>query len=203
MTTLRFGEATGKYLIPKLESIINDINDDPEIDKTIEKPVRAMILGGYALQGICSRYDIDIARKTKDIDLYSADARGLGENICPTGARIQLTNDFHAELFDWISGMDHEKDLQKRIDLGMQKNKLHTVYRSENIELYLPSPEIFVANKLFAYRGNTSRKKDLNDVKKIVGVLKSAKQKYIIEKIGNLVKRYGLDAEYKLALSAR
>lgn len=84
----------------------------------VQSTVKGMILGGYALQAICDSYGIKVTRKTKDIDLFTPEAKVLISDdvkVSPTGGRLQLTPDFHAELFDWISGMDHNGDLEMRI----------------------------------------------------------------------------------------
>jgi hypothetical protein len=198
----------------------NILKENPEISK----PFKAMILGGYALHAICQNYGIKVERKTNDIDLFSPDARILMSGdvaLSPTGARILLTGDsddpasfnsycgkkeaagqdcsFYAELFDWISGMDRGKDLEAKIFSCLEKGnakKLKT--GSKYVELYLPTPEIFVANKLFSYREHTSREKDLKDVGLMLSILEF-KDKPALERVEKLVEQYKLQEEYKKA----
>jgi len=196
--TVTFHKEAVELLGKKLDSIM-----EGEAACTEEhQPLKGMILGGFALQAICDSYGVKVPRKTKDIDLYTPDARTIMSEdvaISPTGARIQLTPDFHAELFDWISGMDHDGFLEDKILNGLESNNFQRAYESKFVKLYIPTPEIFVANKLFAYRGQTSREKDLKDVGTLVSVLKK-EDASALEEISAIVKHYGLEKEYKLAL---
>jgi hypothetical protein len=192
MVNLGYKEAAS-LLTKKLDEILEKNTD-------ISKPLKAMILGGYALQALCDSYGTKIERKTNDIDLYTSDAKALISDdvaVSPTGARIQLTDDFHGEMFDWISGMDHEKDLEKKILNGIETGKFTEIETdSKNIVLYLPSPEVFVANKLFAYRGDKSRGKDLKDV----AVLTELIDPIGLRKIHDIIKHYNLQEEYNLSM---
>jgi len=171
-----------------------------EILKDQDIKINAIILGGYALQALCDEYNSEMKRNTDDIDVYTPDARILVSDqvvISPTGARIQLAENFHAELFDWISGMDHDKNLEKEILAGMNTHVFKTLYKGEKVEIFLPSAEVFIINKLFAYRGDQSRAKDLKDVYTIASILKEQNPSYlkIIEKaIKGLEKEYSLIA---------
>lgn len=171
---------------------------------TIPRPVKCLLLGGYALQALCRHYSQNIPRDTKDIDLYIPDARVLiGEDVSigPTGARVQLTTDFHAELFDWISGMDHQRSLEDMLNAQM-KDETQLLKVGENCKIYMLSPELFVANKLFCYRGKPDeREKDLRDVAKMISVLRE-KDIEALERVNTLIKSFGLDVEYQKALNA-
>lgn len=205
-----------KLASSKLDSVLEKNADIP-------RPFKAMVLGGYALRAICRNYGLNVERPTNDIDLFSPDARILISDevaLSPTGARILLTgnNDdpasfdgycskkdtgeeggFYAELFDWISGMDRGKDLEKKIFDCLQDSKATKIKTNcRNVELYSPSPEIFIANKLFSYREHTSREKDLKDVGIILSILEDRDMPRL-EQVEKLVKKYNLQAEYDKA----
>jgi hypothetical protein len=170
------------------------------------EPIKAVVLGGYALVGLGREYGRELDRDTLDIDLYSTDAKLLVSTgdvaLGPTGAKLQLTDNFHAELFDWISGMDNKNDLQNRLIEGMNK-KTFVKLTDDSIkcELYLPPVDLFVANKLFAYRNQTTRDKDLKDVSTIVGIVREVYPDALTD-IEETVKSYKLTSEYELAIGS-
>ena len=195
MANLHYSKAV-PLLIEKLSAAIR-LND------VAEKPLKCMVLGGYALQALCDSYGVSIERKTNDIDIFTPDAKVLiDENvrITPTGAQMPLAEGFHAELFDWISGMDSQKDLEIRIFAAMGENET-PAFKNDAIAVYVPSPDIFVANKLFSYKSDNTRAKDLSDVATLINILKE-KDAPALRKVEKLIRQYGLTDTYKLAINS-
>ena len=195
-----------KERIP-LEEILEKVCDELEKKRLEYKeffPERldVFLLGGYSLDSYKEKYEIDLGelRETDDIDFYSADARILGDNITPMGARIELSkhfkNEFRVDIFDWISGVDHGHFKEKFDKMGIKSNKIK---ETENIDVYVIEPSLFVANKLLSYRQDSTREKDLIDVGKVYEGFKKRGYINIIKDIDRMVYLCGLTDELDMS----
>ncbi|MEK6807500.1 MAG: hypothetical protein AABX75_00570 [Nanoarchaeota archaeon] len=190
------------YYVEALQLLGGKLDTAIKQNDFVEKPLKCVVLGGYALQALCDKYGVKIERKTNDIDIFTPDAKvliGDGVKLTPTGAQMPLTDGFHAELFDWISGMDGQKDLELRIFAAMGEDQ-KPVATIGSVAFYLPSPEVFVANKLFSYKSDNSRTKDLRDVAKLIKIL-IAKDMPALKKAEELISQYDLADTYRLAIN--
>lgn len=175
------------------------------------KEIKLLLMGGYARNPIIEMYgnskEVPEQRITKDIDFYSPEGNIIAAVLDLSlfhgnlGATYGLTHLTQMEVFNKIDGTDDFPGFNKLLEDTTNNDGFRVYKQRGDVSIVIPTPEIYIASKLFAKRNEPSRTKDFKDVQAVYVCLKD--QPEIIKKIEDTVELFNLTGLYKEAISQK
>lgn len=170
-----------------------------ELDWIEDEDLYLVLIGG----GAKVAYDGE-ERMTDDIDFYSPYAADIGmiegSNISAESPGVTLNDldDFDVEIFNYLSGFEEtEGELEEKVD---SKGSMEQIYSGEGVDVYLASKPVWLVNKVFSYKREMHRDKDLSDIKDIYSGM-SEEEKEELDNILEELSEYRVREQLEEALA--